>query len=158
MSVVFRAAGGCLCGAIRYEYHGAPYSSAFCHCRNCQRAHGAAFAPLLFVHPQDVVITRGAVARHEMTADSGAQMFREFCRDCGSPLFSGGAAFPTLISIKMSNLDDPGAVSPVAHIWAESRVRWACVDDGLPVYPRQPPLDELVKLWVAKHPAVGGDA
>ncbi|MFO1377377.1 MAG: GFA family protein [Steroidobacteraceae bacterium] len=60
MSFVFRATGGCLCGAIRYDYHGAPYSSAFCHCRNCQRAHGAAFAPLLFVHPQDVVITRGS--------------------------------------------------------------------------------------------------
>ena len=156
MSFVFSATGGCLCGAVRYEYRGAPYSSAFCHCRNCQRAHGAGCAPLLFVHPKDVTITRGKVTRHEMIADSGAKMFREFCGACGAPLFSGGAAFPTLISIKMSNLDEPGAVSPVAHIWTENRVAWACVDDGLPVYPRQPPLDLLVALWVAKHPDAGG--
>jgi hypothetical protein len=151
MSFVFSGTGGCLCGAIRYECHGVPYAAALCHCRNCQKAHAAAFAPLLFVPPETVTFVKGRVSRHEMVAESGAKMFRDFCRECGSPLFSGGAAFPRLISVKMVNLDAPGAVSPIAHIWAESRVSWGCVSDGLPVFRKQPPLDELVKLWVEKY-------
>ena len=36
--------GGCLCGAVRYEAGWPPNWSAHCHCRDCQRASGAAFA------------------------------------------------------------------------------------------------------------------
>ena len=102
MSFVFSGTGGCLCGAIRYECHGVPYAAALCHCRNCQKAHAAAFAPLLFVPPETVTFVKGRVSRHEMVAESGAKMFRDFCRECGSPLFSGGAAFPRLISVNSS--------------------------------------------------------
>lgn len=37
--------GGCLCGRVRYTLTGDPIRSYVCHCRDCQRASGAAFAP-----------------------------------------------------------------------------------------------------------------
>ena len=35
-------AGGCLCGAVRYESDAAPEWTAICYCRDCQRASAAA--------------------------------------------------------------------------------------------------------------------
>ena len=34
-------AGGCMCGAVRYEADGAPFHATLCHCVDCRRAGGA---------------------------------------------------------------------------------------------------------------------
>ncbi|MGO9430932.1 GFA family protein [Rhodoblastus sp.] len=44
--------GGCLCGRIRYECGEQPIVQMICHCRDCQRASGSAYASLLIV-PRD---------------------------------------------------------------------------------------------------------
>jgi hypothetical protein len=40
------AAGGCMCGAVRYETIGEPVSVIHCHCESCRRHTGAAVATL----------------------------------------------------------------------------------------------------------------
>jgi hypothetical protein len=47
--------GGCLCGAIRYECSAEPIVMGNCHCRDCQRATGSAFAAALLV-PRNAVL------------------------------------------------------------------------------------------------------
>jgi hypothetical protein len=42
-------AGGCACGAIRYECTAEPIMALNCHCRDCQRASGTAYASGIFV-------------------------------------------------------------------------------------------------------------
>ena len=139
--------GGCLCGAIRFECHGSPIAAVFCHCRNCQKAHAAPFAALVLVPPGSIELVAGEPKRHHMVADSGAAIFREFCGQCGTHLFSGGAAFPQFKSLMIVVLDDPAAISPVAHVWTEHLIKWACVDDGLPRFSKQPEMAELERLW-----------
>lgn len=39
----------CACGAIRYTCRAEPLASLNCHCRDCQRASGSAFAAALIV-------------------------------------------------------------------------------------------------------------
>ena len=36
--------GGCQCGVIRYEVTGIPQQVCVCHCMDCQRQSGSAFA------------------------------------------------------------------------------------------------------------------
>jgi hypothetical protein len=36
--------GGCACGAVRYECAAEPFMALNCHCRDCQRASGSAYA------------------------------------------------------------------------------------------------------------------
>jgi hypothetical protein len=38
--------GGCLCGAVRYTAEADPTSATVCHCRDCQKFTGSAFATL----------------------------------------------------------------------------------------------------------------
>jgi hypothetical protein len=39
--------GGCLCGAVRYTAEADPTSATVCHCRDCQKFTGSAFAALV---------------------------------------------------------------------------------------------------------------
>ena len=42
-----RYAGGCLCGALRYEAVGEPLGSGHCYCADCRRASGSGFVPFM---------------------------------------------------------------------------------------------------------------
>jgi hypothetical protein len=55
MAVPF--SGGCACGAIRYQCSAEPAFSWNCHCRDCQRASGSAFCPVLYVPRAALTIT-----------------------------------------------------------------------------------------------------
>ena len=45
--------GGCLCGQVRYEADGAPAWTAICYCRDCQRASGSGYMPVMGVPLRD---------------------------------------------------------------------------------------------------------
>lgn len=47
--------GGCLCGAIRYRVLSEPLTVHACHCTDCQRRAGSAFALSMFVDAAELV-------------------------------------------------------------------------------------------------------
>src|SRR5215470_2525146 len=63
--------GGCACGAIRYECSAAPIFALNCHCRDCQRATGTAYASVLRVPAKAFRVTQGEPRFYTVTADSG---------------------------------------------------------------------------------------
>ena len=54
--------GGCLCGAVRYTAEADPTSATVCHCRDCQKFTGSAFAALVRV-PKEAVTIEGTLKR-----------------------------------------------------------------------------------------------
>ena len=80
--------GGCRCGDIRYETSGEPQVVYYCHCRDCQRSTGSAFHVGLVMKQDQVAMLSGKPKGHTTTSDSGHEMTREFCSNCGSPLFT----------------------------------------------------------------------
>ncbi|MBA3922769.1 MAG: GFA family protein [Nostocaceae cyanobacterium] len=132
--------GGCMCGAIRYECSAEPISMGICHCRDCQRATGSAFAAALIMLRSAVTIT-GEVKYHGVTGDSGNLVKRGFCPHCGSRLF-GTPANPDLISIQAGSLDDPSWFKPQAEIYTGSAQPWDYMNPDLPKFTKLPPLNK----------------
>ena len=144
--------GGCLCGAIRFECHADPISAVFCHCRTCQKFHAAPYAACALMLQGAIAIVLGEPLRYDAVGDNGAVVFREFCGRCGTQLFSGSATYPESKTVKIAALDNPAAISPIAHVYTESRVPWACIDDGLPRFSRGVrEFAELERLWAERR-------
>lgn len=132
--------GGCMCGAIRYECNAEPIATAYCHCRDCQRASGGGFSTVVLAPNPAVKITKGQPKAYSVKAESGNTVTRKFCGECGSPLFSELSASPALMVIKAASLDDPSGLKPAMNIWTDSAQPWAYLDPNLPKFPKNPPM------------------
>jgi len=130
--------GGCMCGAIRYECTVEPIAMGKCHCRDCQRATGSAFAPALIV-PRSALTITGEVKYYEGIGDSGSIVGRGFCPTCGSRLFGKPVTRPDLISIMAGSLDDPSWFVPAMDIYTTSAQQWDVMNPDLPKFPQMPP-------------------
>lgn len=115
--------GGCLCGAIRYRAEADETIHYLCHCTDCQRYGGSAFHSAIVV-AADALKTEGAPRVYTKLADSGRDIARYFCGDCGGHLFTSPWPEATRFSIKSGTLDDPGAYRPAHEIWQLSKLAW----------------------------------
>ena len=131
--------GGCLCGALRYESAGEPVFSLQCHCRDCQRSSGTAYIAAIRVPASGFRITQGAPKRYVAKADSGNEITRVFCGDCGSPLYVQVSPRPDIIGIRVGSLDDPSGFRAEADIFVGSAQPWDHMDPALPKYATYPP-------------------
>jgi hypothetical protein len=130
------ASGGCLCGAVRYEYSGALGGAGYCHCSDCRRISGSAFGVSVRARAELFRIVAGSPREYVKVSDSGRPVARYFCGDCGSPLFTRPPLHPETVFIKAGSLDDPTLVRPDRQAWTISRVDWADIDPAVASYER----------------------
>ena len=130
--------GGCLCGTIRYEVNAEPQGIQNCHCDNCRKVTGSAFATNIFVADDDVVITQGEPRSHSHIADSGNTLVKEFCANCGSQLFGHGTGRPGVRNIKVGSIDDASFVQPVADLYVKRALPFTQIDSSLDGFDEMP--------------------
>lgn len=130
--------GGCACGAVRYEYDAEPRLALNCHCRDCQRASGTAYAAILRVPAATFTVTKGEPKFYTITSDSGNSVSRGFCAECGSPLFSRLSGMSDVVGVRVSSLDDPSHYRPTMDIFVASAQPWDHMNPGLPKFPGYP--------------------
>jgi hypothetical protein len=130
--------GGCACGAIRYRSEGEPLFSMNCHCRDCQRESGSAYAAVIGVARAGFTITKGRPTYFKVTADSGNATKRGFCGNCGSPLFGEPGVDSNLVTVRAGSLDDPRVYQPAADVYTSSAQPWDCMNPALPKFPKLP--------------------
>ncbi len=107
--------GGCQCGAVRFRVTGVLADSSICHCRMCQKAFGAYYAPLISTRGAQLEWTRGATK----TFRSSNFATRGFCGDCGTPLTYEA---PDGVAIAAGAFDDPAAVPPTVQFGTEGKL------------------------------------
>ena len=107
--------GGCQCGAIRFRVEGALGDCSICHCRMCQKAFGAYYAPLVSTRGAVLSWTRG----ERKTFRSSNFALRAFCADCGTPLTYEA---PDGIAIAAGAFDEPALLPPWVQYGTESKI------------------------------------
>ncbi|MBS0530293.1 MAG: GFA family protein [Proteobacteria bacterium] len=117
-------AGGCSCGAIRYEISALPLTLYTCNCTNCQRASGSAFALNMPVATRDFRIVKGEPKGWRHVSPSGAKVTAWFCGECGARLHGEREGRPDSINVRAGTLDDTSWLVPVAHIYMQSAQPW----------------------------------
>ena len=120
--------GSCLCGAIRFTVSQPVTELRACHCKDCQKASGAGGSVNAVLPASAFRITQGAPKRFAARADSGRTLFRHFCGDCGSPIYSYRETRPETLVVRAGAFDDPPPMKIAAHIWTKSKRPWAYVD------------------------------
>jgi hypothetical protein len=131
-------AGGCHCGAIRYEVSGTPQHVALCHCSDCRKSAGAPMVAWAAFATDEFTLTRGTPKSFN---SSGAAM-RNFCPDCGSGLFYTNAEMlPGIVDIQAATLDNPDAFPAGAHVQTAERIGWMEGAHALPGFARYPGMD-----------------
>ena len=131
-------AGGCMCGAIRYECDGKPLTMFQCHCTDCQHISGGPFTAVVYVRLESYKITKGTPRYYFTDSEMGGKNKRGFCGDCGSRI-SGGET-ETGIGINAGSLDDPSWFSAHMHIFASDAQPWDAIDPAIPQFETYPPM------------------
>lgn len=127
--------GSCLCGAVRFEVDEIR-SITHCHCANCRKLTGAAFATYAHVEVDKFRFSAG----EDMTVayESAPGSFRYRCEICGC-LTPGKASYLPTVSIPAGLFDDDPKVRPRLHVFTSSRAPWWTIQDDLPQYEKWVP-------------------
>ncbi len=121
--------GGCLCGQVRYAANADPAFVGVCHCVDCQKQTGTAFAVVVGI-PKPAISIQGRVKTFHDTGDSGQSVERTFCPECGSPIRFDAAVIPGLTFIYAGTLDDTTWVDPKVHVYCDSKQNWTSIPEG----------------------------
>ena len=130
--------GSCLCGAIRFAIEVPVKELRACHCRNCQKASGAAGSVNAVVPSASFRLTQGKPKRYSARADSGRLLHRHFCAECGSPIYSQRDTTPETVVVRAGLFDNAGEMRIVSNIWTKSARPWAHIDPASTQHPGQP--------------------
>ncbi len=120
--------GGCSCGGVRYRLNSAPMFVHCCHCLDCQKQTGGAFAINALMETDRIEMLAGEPQPVSMPTDSGRPHDVYRCEGCQVALWSDYGRRPYLRFVRVSTLDQPHAVVPDVHIFTRSKVPWV----GLP--------------------------
>lgn len=128
--------GSCLCGRVGYEVAGEFRYVRNCHCANCRKAHGAAFATFGAIARESWRIVSGAesIARYQ----SSPEVSRALCRHCGSNLCSEVSSRADTVHFRLGTLDDDPGIKPSFHAYVARKAPWHDITDSLPQHPGLP--------------------
>jgi len=126
----------CRCGQLKVAVTGDPVRVSICHCLNCKKRSGSAFA-VQARWPSAQVQIDGASQTFIKVADSGNRATFHFCPECGSDVYyeidgKFDDKFNDLIAVPLGAFDDPFFLTPAFSVWENRKHDWVeIVGDGI---------------------------
>lgn len=113
----------CACGQVAVEGQGDPQRVSICHCLDCQRRSGSAFA-FQARWPQEQVAITGRTACWTKQGESGSAATFTFCEDCGTTVAYSADSLPGLIAVPVGTFADPLFPAPEYSVYEQRMHRW----------------------------------
>jgi hypothetical protein len=114
--------GGCECGAVRYLMTDEPIFVNCCHCRQCQKITGSAFAINGMIEADRIQLTQGA---DRLSAGEAR------CSSCGTMLWGTHRLFgDNILFVRLGTLDESERFAPDAHFFVRSKHPWVTMPEG----------------------------
>lgn len=132
------ATGGCLCGKVKYSLQNAPAKMAQCHCDNCRLSTGTGHMSLAFFNKDDADV-KGTTRSYTTGSDSGAEVTRHFCPECGSRLFATNNAMTSMMTFTAGCFDDSSWFNPQAIVYNKRKPHWDFMDESVKTFEEMPP-------------------
>lgn len=132
-----KIAGGCLCGKVRYSADAEPAFVGVCHCKNCQKGIGSAFATVVAL-PKAALSVEGNLKTFNDRGDSGKPLYRRFCPECGASVMDEAEAMPGVVMILSGTLDDTSWVKPTMEIFLDSAQLWVKLEGDQQRFAKMP--------------------
>lgn len=129
--------GGCLCGSVRFEITGGIRNIVYCHCSQCRKAQGSAFATNGIVAAGDFKFLSGEDSLTGYESTPGQTKY--FCKVCGSPILSKTESRPGQVRVRLGTIDSDIEERPTAHIFVTSKANWEEITGDLPRYEEYEP-------------------
>lgn len=137
-------AGGCLCGAIRYEIQGAAGPILTCHCSKCRTFHGHCVSYSGVKEGDLIFRCKEGLQWFRSTTDETPNVHRGFCQKCGSSLFwyprDSGSIWVTL-----GSMENPPELKNLGHVWVSQKADYYTIEDDLPQFAEEFP--EEFQYW-----------
>lgn len=144
--------GGCVCGQLRYALTRAPLLAYACHCHDCQKRSGSAFALTVVIRTADLKVT-GEVDARRNVMPSGRELEHSFCPECRGRVWVHALAAPEYASLRAGSFDDTSWIVPIAQTWVESAIPWAVLPGVKNVPPESFDFYSLGEEWRASAPS-----
>jgi len=121
--------GSCFCKTVQYRLKSAISMAVNCHCNNCKKISGGAFASLAVVREKHLEITSGeeSLATYQLSEN----LKKHFCSRCGTPIFNRNSRYPGRCMMTLGSLDNPAIVTPSVNVHCENRLAWVSLDETL---------------------------
>jgi hypothetical protein len=131
--------GRCECGKVSYQINGDINDYSHCHCSQCRRLHGAAFASFAGVKLNDFsYLTDESELSHYASSDSHD---RVFCRNCGSNILVALDDEPDALYVAMGTMNGDLKLPDEYHIFVGSKASWYTISDQAEQFESFPPDD-----------------
>jgi hypothetical protein len=116
----------CRCGQLQAVCLGEPVRVSVCHCLDCQRRTGSAFAAQARWPDAQVTLT-GVAKSCVRVADSGHRAIYSFCSECGSTVTYQVEGWPGLTAVPIGAFADPTFPPQRFSVYEHRKHPWTLV-------------------------------
>ena len=128
--------GNCECGRVQYEVDAEIEDFSHCHCSQCRRLHGAAFASFGCI-PRDKFRYVSGTSDLK-TYSSSKDINRVFCGHCGSNILADSLPEPNALYITLGTVNGDPKCPLGYHEYVGSKAPWYQIKDQQPQFDTEP--------------------
>jgi hypothetical protein len=120
----------CSCGQLKAHCDGEPVRISMCHCLECQKRTGSAFA-VQARWPADQVTLEGRAQEYVRVGDEGSRAKFRFCPTCSAIVYWDSDGIPGFITVAVGAFADPSFPAPRVSVYNGRRHPWVTLPDSI---------------------------